>query len=96
MISNQLPAAQVIGAIGIVLGILALVIPLFGALGSCVPFVDGICEDACTPCTDVQKEVSCRLFCGDSGTSGRELGWRNFGNGTGKPEAIGAQSVLKL
>jgi hypothetical protein len=55
----------VLGAIGIVLGVLALVIPLFGALGSCVPFVDAACNDACTPCTDEEKKVSCHLFCGD-------------------------------
>ena len=56
-----------LGAIGIVLGVLALVIPLFGALGSCVPFVDAACNDACTPCTDEEKKVSCHLFCGDLG-----------------------------
>eukprot|EP00435_Cladocopium_sp_Y103_P038594 s2395_g10.t1 len=55
----------VLGAIGIVLGVLALIIPLFGALGSCVPFVDAACNDACTPCTDEEKKVSCHLSCGD-------------------------------
>ncbi|CAL1170171.1 unnamed protein product [Cladocopium goreaui] len=48
---------KVIGAIGIVMGVLALVIPLFGALGSCVPFVDAACNDACTPCTDEEKKI---------------------------------------
>ncbi|CAL1170178.1 unnamed protein product [Cladocopium goreaui] len=48
---------KVLGAIGIVLGVLALVIPLFGALGSCVPFVDAACNDACTPCTDEEKKI---------------------------------------
>eukprot|EP00435_Cladocopium_sp_Y103_P029111 s2395_g7.t1 len=47
----------VLGAIGIVLGVLALIIPLFGALGSCVPFVDAACNDACTPCTDEEKKI---------------------------------------
>eukprot|EP00435_Cladocopium_sp_Y103_P025071 s2395_g6.t1 len=48
----------VLGAIGIVLGVLALIIPLFGALGSCVPFVDAACNDACTPCTEEEKKVA--------------------------------------
>ena len=54
-----------IGGIGIAMGLLALIIPLFGAMGSCVPFVDAACDDACTPCTDEEKEVSCHLVCRD-------------------------------
>ena len=81
-----------IGAIGIVFGVLALVIPLFGAMGSCVPFVDAACNDACTPCTDEEKEVSCHLFYGDL--------WGDWGPGIlGMALAnlrFGAQSVAKL
>ena len=81
-----------IGAIGIVLGLLALVIPLFGAPGSCVPFVDAACNDACTPCTDEEKEVSCHLFCGnlwgDWGESSLVVALANL--------RLGGQSLLKL
>ena len=72
-----------LGAIGIVLGVLALVIPLFGALGSCVPFVDAACNDACTPCTDEEKKVSCHLFCGDLW---ERIGVKAFRKSTGKPK----------
>mmetsp|Transcript_20430 Transcript_20430/g.34032 ORF Transcript_20430/g.34032 Transcript_20430/m.34032 type:complete len:169 (+) Transcript_20430:31-537(+) len=48
---------KVIGGIGIGMGLLALIIPLFGAMGSCVPFVDAACNDACTPCTEEVKEA---------------------------------------
>lgn len=38
---------QVIAAIGIVLGLFALVVPYIGAMGSCGPFMDSACGDRC-------------------------------------------------
>ena len=55
----NLPFLQVIAAIGIILGLLALVIPYFGAMGSCGPFMDAVCGDRCPgyECSDSDKEV---------------------------------------
>ena len=51
---------KVIAAIGIILGLLALVIPYFGAMGSCGPFMDAVCGDRCPgyECSDSDKEVA--------------------------------------
>ena len=40
---------KAVGAVGIVLGTVALWIPFFVAIASCGPFVDGLCEDLCGP-----------------------------------------------
>ncbi|CAL1146536.1 unnamed protein product [Cladocopium goreaui] len=51
---------KVIGAIGIVLGLLSLIIPYFGAMGSCAPFMDAACANRCTgfECTQYDKDVA--------------------------------------
>jgi len=50
---------KVIGAIGIVLGIVALAIPFLGSMGSCGPFVDAICDMRCADnqCTEAEKQI---------------------------------------
>lgn len=50
-----------IAAIGIVLGLVALVVPFLGSMGSCGPFVDAICDVRCdyNQCTAAEKDVSC-------------------------------------
>eukprot|EP00438_Fugacium_kawagutii_P035263 Skav227222 [mRNA] locus=scaffold2048:479910:504782:- [translate_table: standard] len=48
---------KVIAAIGIVLGLFALVIPYIGAMGSCIPFMEHVCADRCAGCTAEQEEV---------------------------------------
>eukprot|EP00435_Cladocopium_sp_Y103_P068038 s118_g30.t3 len=51
---------KVIGAVGIVIGLLSLIIPYFGAMGSCAPFMDAACENRCTgfECTQDEKDVA--------------------------------------
>ena len=51
-----------IGAIGIVLGIVALAIPFLGSMGSCGPFVDAICDMRCSDnqCTESEKQAPWR------------------------------------
>ena len=48
-----------IAAIGIVLGLVALVVPYIGSMGSCGPFVDAICDARCdyNQCSAEDKEV---------------------------------------
>ena len=48
-----------IGAIGIVLGIVALAIPFLGSMGSCGPFVDAICDMRCddNQCSELDKQA---------------------------------------
>ena len=55
----MLSQVQVIGAIGIVLGIVALAIPFIGSMGSCGPFVDAICDMRCSDnqCTESEKQA---------------------------------------
>eukprot|EP00434_Breviolum_minutum_P038149 symbB.v1.2.033832.t1/scaffold4258.1/size42288/4 len=50
---------KIIGAIGIVLGLVALIVPYFGSMGSCGPFVDAICDARCdyNQCSAEDKEV---------------------------------------
>eukprot|EP00434_Breviolum_minutum_P024405 symbB.v1.2.021553.t2/scaffold1847.1/size122519/6 len=50
---------KIIGAIGIILGIVALAIPFLGSMGSCGPFVDAICDMRCSDnqCTEAEKKV---------------------------------------
>ncbi|CAK9071356.1 S-formylglutathione hydrolase, partial [Durusdinium trenchii] len=44
-----------IGAASIILGILAIVIPAFGSMGACGPWVDELCSASCTGCTSSQR-----------------------------------------
>ena len=58
---------KAIGAVGIVLGTVALWIPSVVAIASCGPFVDGLCQDLCgSPTCEYQFEVywaeSCPMF----------------------------------
>ena len=72
---------QVIGAIGIVLGIVALAIPFLGSMGSCGPFVDAICDMRCSDnqCTESEKQAPWRegKTCEDLGVR-RSQGLRFF------------------
>ncbi|CAK9117271.1 unnamed protein product [Durusdinium trenchii] len=52
---------KVIAGIGISLGLFALIVPLFGALGSCVPFVDYMCSERCVPCTEDDKDAAAKI-----------------------------------
>ena len=47
---------KAVGAVGIVLGTVALWIPFFVAIASCGPFVDGLCEDLCGPGTTCEYQ----------------------------------------
>ncbi|CAK9024517.1 S-formylglutathione hydrolase [Durusdinium trenchii] len=44
-----------IGAAGIILGLLAIIIPAFGSMGACGPWVDELCSASCTGCTSSQR-----------------------------------------
>ena len=49
--------SQIVATIGIVVGLFAIIVPLFGSMGACGPFVDHVCSDACTGCTETQRSV---------------------------------------
>ncbi|CAK9000382.1 unnamed protein product [Durusdinium trenchii] len=44
-----------IGAAGIILGLLAIIIPAFGSMGACGPWVDELCSASCTGCTSSER-----------------------------------------
>ena len=62
-------ACQLLGLFGInspnisarILGLVSLVIPFLGSMGSCGPFVDAVCDMRCdyNQCTDVEKQAPC-------------------------------------
>ncbi|CAJ1334511.1 unnamed protein product [Effrenium voratum] len=49
---------KIIATVAIVLGIFSLIIPAFGSMGACVPFVDAICQERCSgyECTQDEKD----------------------------------------
>ncbi|CAE7566727.1 ESD [Symbiodinium natans] len=49
---------KIIAGITIVLGLLSLVVPLFGSMGACGPFVDAICSERCSgyECTATERD----------------------------------------
>ena len=61
VISNKI-VFEAIGALGIVVGIACLFMPWLGAMGSCVPFVDGICDGRCVQCSSTDRE-NLNSFC---------------------------------
>ncbi|CAJ1392384.1 unnamed protein product [Effrenium voratum] len=50
---------KIIATVAIVLGIFSLIIPAFGSMGACVPFVDAICQERCSgyECTSDEKDA---------------------------------------
>ena len=53
---------KAIAVLGIVVGIACLFMPWLGAMGSCVPFVDGICDGRCVQCSSTDRE-NLNSFC---------------------------------
>ena len=49
---------KIIATVAIVLGIVSLLVPAFGSMGACVPFVDAICQERCSgyECTQEEKD----------------------------------------
>ena len=58
---QQLPPQKKRNNSAPILGLVSLVIPFLGSMGSCGPFVDAVCDMRCdyNQCTDVEKQAPC-------------------------------------